>query len=225
LSDLIICDDIVDGNVPTILRELDQSDEHFFSEVAKLAADNWSDGYFGEITFTVGDPYMLVDNVRRRISLANQATLVLVNNVLLIPAETLIEEIGGSILIDDTQQSVTISIDEEVKYVDASPVILNDSIMLPSDIISDKLGFEIKWKPEAQQVTLTRDFQTKRVVLRSSAEVDLMNMGATTVVKGPDQIAVLQFATIQKAKDAYERLSELESIVWVEPDSYVALIE
>ena len=216
---------IMDSNTPTILRVLDQSEEVFFSEVAQLATDTWSDCYFGEITLTIGDPYMLVDKSRQRIDSTNQISPVIINNVILIPVAALNKAIGGLISVNKAQQSITISIDGKLQYVDTSPVVINDNILLSLDIISDKLGFEVKWNPKTQQVTVTRSFQTKRLVLRTSSEVDLMNLGAINAIKGPNKIAVLQFATIQKAQKAYKQLSELEAVVWVEPDSYAALIE
>lgn len=224
LSDHVICEEIVNENKLTIMRVRDQSEEEFYSESAQLAADNWSDYFFGEITFTIGDPYMLKDNERRRISLTKNSTPEIVNNVLLIPVDALIEGAEVSISIDDTQQSMEISIDEEMHYVNVPTVIINDTIMLPSDIIS-KLGFEIRWNPKAQQAILTRNFQTKRLILKSTSEVDLMNLRAITVIKGPDNLAVLQFDSLKKTQMAYERLSELEAIIWVEPDSYATLIK
>jgi len=221
-------------NVPAILRVLDQSDEQFFSGVAQLATDNWDDGFFGVIVFTIGDPYMLVDGMQQGID----ASPVVIDSEVLIPVSALIEVTGGSILIGAARRNVTIKydcviemeIDSKIVYVDGklqyaknTPVIIDDSVMLATDIISEALNFEVDWNPIAQQVTLTRNFQTRRLILRASAEIDLMDLGAITIIKGLDNIAALQFATIKETRTAYEHLSALAAVVWVEPDYFVTL--
>jgi len=214
-----------------------ESDDYFFSEAIQLVTENWDDGYIGEVVFTIGDPYMLVDGVKQIADSAGQASPVIIDHEILIPVYTLIEETGGSIVIDAEQQNIIIEydsviemeidsndiyIDGESQYVDTAPVIMNDSIMLSVDTISEQLGFEVDWDPATQQIKLTRDFQTKRLILRFSTQIDLTNLGAATAIKGPDNIAILQFTTIQETQEAYKRLSESPSIVWVEPDHYVS---
>jgi len=230
-------------NVPTVLRVRDESDEHFFSEVAQLVTDTWSDGFFGEIVFTIGDSCMMVDGTQQMVDSIGQASPVIVDNKVLLPVSALIERVGGVILIDAQQQNISIKYDRVIKmevdsyvvYVDGkmqnvetAPLILNDSALLAIDIISEILGFEVDWNPATQRVTLTRDFQTKRLILRTSTEIELTKLGAKIAIKGPDNIVALQFATIGETQAAYKRLSELAAIVWVEPDLFtphVGLVE
>jgi len=227
---------ITEDKPTTILRVLDQSDDQFFGGVVQLAKDNWDDSYFGEIVFTINGFYMLVDGVQQRVDTIGEAMPVIIDNELMLPISALIEEAGGTILINDAQQSIIIDlervmelkfdsniiyIDGESHYVNIIPVIMNASVLLPADIISKVFGFEVDWNLDSQQVILTRNFQTRRLILRSHGEIDLTNLGAVVAIKGPDNIAALQFATIQKTLDIYGRLSELADVVWVEPDLYI----
>jgi len=232
-----LMNELIKENRPTTkLQILDQSDEQFYGEVAQLARDNWSDGYIGKIVFTIDDLYMQVDGVKQRVDPKEQATPVIINNKVMLPVSALIKKTGGSILIDNAQQSITIEydrviemkfgsnviyIDSEQQFVNTVPVIMNDNVMLHTDIIADVFGFEVEWIPDAQQVILTRNFQTKRLILKSHEELDLTDLGAIVALKGLDNIAALQFATIQETIEVYARLSKLIEVVWVEPDFFI----
>jgi len=226
-----------EGDAETELQILDhQMDEGFFGDVAQLATDNWDDGYIGEIIFTIGNSYMLVDGEQHRVDSTGDASPVIIDNEILLPVTTLIEETGGSILIDDDQQSIIIDhnrvieleiddnimyIDGELQYVDTAPTLIDNSVMMSTDIISEELGFEVEWNPTSQEVILTRDFQTQRLIMRLNAEIDLTNFGAITAIKDADNMAALQFNTIEQTQEAYELLSELAEVVWIEPDLYI----
>jgi len=209
--------------------------EQFFAETAQLVADTWCDGFFGEIVFVIGEPYMWVDGVQQEIGLG--ATPVIIDEEILVPICVLVEETGGTILVDMDEARIAIEddhliemeldadavyIDGEAQYVDLAPVIVEDNVMISvDDVIFEELGFEVDWEPGAEQVTLTRDFQTRRLVVRTVAAKDFSALGATTILRGSEHRTILQFETRQEAQDAYDWLSGKEHVIWVEPDIFI----
>jgi len=210
--------------------------EQFFAEAAQLIADTWCDGFFGEIVFVIGEPYMWVDGVQHEINPTRQVSPAMIDGEALIPLCVLVAETGGTISVDVIQERIVIEddylieleigadvmyIDGEVQYFDATPVIVNDSVLLPVDAIFEELGFEVDWEPGSEQVTLTRAFQMRRLLVRTEAEKDFSNLDTATILHGPDIMTVLQFETRQDAQDVHDWLSELEHVIWVEPDIYI----
>ncbi|MCL2562706.1 MAG: S8 family serine peptidase [Oscillospiraceae bacterium] len=211
--------------------------EQFFDEASQLIADTWCEGFFGEIVFAIGSPYMWVDGVQQEPDSEGQAAPILIDGEVFIPGCVLIEQTGGDIYFDAVQQSILIEddhviemeldtnilyIDGEAQYVDTAPVILDDSVMVPLDIIWDELGFDVAWDSATQEVTLSRDFQSRRLIARTVTEQDFSNLGATTILNSPSNMTVLQFETRQEAQDSYDWLSEQDSVVWVQPDRFQA---
>lgn len=63
-------------------------------------------------------------------------------------------------------------------------------------------------------------FSTARLIVKSSKKPDPMN--ALSVVRGFDDLWVLQFETVREAKTAYEHYSSLPEVEYVEPDRPVS---
>jgi len=220
-------------------RSSSPESEQFFDEAARLVADTWCDGFFGEIVFVIGEPYMWVDGVQHEIDPLGQVSPAVVDGEVLIPLCVLVEETGGTVYVDMIAESIMIEddsmiemefdanvfyIDGEVQYVDLAPVIMNESVMLSvDDAIFEELGFEVNWEPEAEQITLTRAFQTRRLIVRTEAEEDFTNLGATTILHAQNNVAFLQFETRQEAQDAHDWLVGRENVIWVQPDRFLPL--
>lgn len=63
-------------------------------------------------------------------------------------------------------------------------------------------------------------FSTARLIVKSSRKIDSLN--ALSVVKGYNDLWILQFETVQDAKSAYEYYSTRSGIEYVEPDRAVS---
>lgn len=214
--------------------------EQFFDEAAQLIADTWCDGFFGEIVFVIGEPYMWVDGVQYEIDPMGQVSPFVVDSEVLIPLCVLVEETGGTISFDMFQESIMIEddyiieielqnnvtyFDREAQYWEATPMIENDIVMLSAnDAIFEELGFEVNWEPSTEQVILTRDFQTRRLIVRTVTEKDFTNLGATAILNGRNNVTFLQFETRQEAQKVHDWLSEHENVVWVEPDIFIPFV-
>jgi len=77
------------------------------------------------------------------------------------------------------------------------------------------------WDEKNQEITLTRYFQTRRLIVGVEREVDFTSLGATDILEGPDNMTILQFATVQGTQVVYEYLSKATSINWIQPDIYI----
>jgi len=84
------------------------------------------------------------------------------------------------------------------------------------------LGLEAEW--QEGQLVITSRFQMRRLIVKSYFDACFEFSGATDVVRGPDYMTVLQFATLEEARDTYELLSGACGVEWVEPDMYVSAV-
>jgi len=185
--------------------ESDFDYDHFFSESARLIADNWCDGFFSRMVFTVGSPYMRIDNTILELEVGS----IVVDEQILLPICVINRETGGYLDIEELERSQMES------------VIIDDQVMMPIDVIDTYLDFEVDWNAVSQEITITRDFQARRLLVLTEAGMDFTNLGATDILERYDHMAILQFASIGEAQEAYDHLSNLEHVVWVEPDMFI----
>ncbi|MDR2570498.1 MAG: S8 family serine peptidase [Oscillospiraceae bacterium] len=101
----------------------------------------------------------------------------------------------------------------------------SEVIMLPLCVIAENLNLEVNWDNSTGTITLTRDFQTKRIIVKANGNISFNGLGAEKIISGRDGIHVLQFDCIVIAQDAHNKLESMSSIIYVEPDVYVPLIE
>lgn len=222
-----------------IAPALADGDGDFYEDASKLVSDNWSDSYIGSITLAVGDPIMRVDGEEKEIDPGRNTSPVIVGDRTLIPIRTLVEETGGEVEFEPTERVVTIIGDEteiemrigsntmtvngELVVLDTAPTIINDRTMLPVRAVAENLGFEVEWQDETREIVITRDFQTKRLIVKTEdGNFDFDAFGALEALRGPDNIAILQFGSINDAKDASDRLNAMSGIIYAEPDMLVA---
>ena len=166
-----------------LLAEAEFDWDHWFSESSRLVRENWCDGFFARIVFTVGSPHMRIDSTILEIRVGP----TIVDDQILLPICVIDRETGGHLGIADMHHNGTLALDQEV--------------------------------------IVTRDFQTRRLLVRTEAGMDFTTLGATDILESPDHFAVLQFATISETRTAYDYLSKLENVIWVQPDRifYVSL--
>ena len=222
---------------PASANEIDG--DEFFGRSSQLIAETWSDYFIGEIVLQIDNPIMIVDGEEQEIAVGEDVSPMLIGGRTMLPIRALVEEIGGEIFWEHDEQRITIYDDDEViemqigsnvmyvnddpVLIDVAPTLVGGRTMLPVRAITENLGFEVEWEPETQTVTLTRDFQTMRLIVRTRGDVNFSGIGATNVLRGPDNISVLQFSSIRETQEAFERLERAPAVVWVEPDTIVML--
>ena len=111
----------------------------------------------------------------------------------------------------------------------ATAAIVNSSVAALTDVNGDTVSSTQfaqsinKMLSDYSKLKLEYDetgFSTARLIVKSSKKLDPLN--ALSVVKGYDDLWVLQFETVQDAKAAYEHYSEQSGIEYVEPDRPVS---
>ena len=215
--------------------------EDFYREVSQLISETWSEDYFESIVLQIGNPMMLVDGVEKEIDPNRGTSPIIINGRTMIPILALIEEVGAEVswdaaaqkvIIEDNGTVVSMQINSNIMYVndepvffDTAPVIFNSRTMLPIRAVTDSLGFEAHWDAATSSATITRDFQTMRLIAKTTGHADFSSLGAETIISGPDNIYVLQFASVLEAKEACEKLSGMRNVVYAEPDLYFNAVE
>ncbi|MCL2427314.1 MAG: S8 family serine peptidase, partial [Oscillospiraceae bacterium] len=207
------------------------------AEVARLIADNWCDGFVGEIILTIGDPYMQIDGISYPVDPIGGLLPIIKNDEILLPVSALIEETGGHLEVDAMSQNIKIEydrvfeltadeyyicIDGELQHdLDIAPLIVDDTVLLSICTLESNFGFEVYLDSDEQQITLRRDFQTRRLILKTYADVDMLNLGVTATAMFSEYIFLLQFETMYETQAAYMQLSELDTVIWVESDLFL----
>ena len=207
--------------------------ESFFSATSRLIYENWDDDFVDIIVFTVNSPNMVIDGVQTKIDPNIDTRPVIVNDVVMLPIDVMVNLAGGYIYFDATEQTITIDAEQIIEleigsaevivdgipeYIEAAPVIIDGRPMVYAYGFAEYLGFEVAWDPAAMELILTRDFQTMRLIVRTSSHMDFSGLGAAYIVRGLDNIAVIQFNSIYETQEAYKQLSANSNVVWVEPD-------
>lgn len=67
------------------------------------------------------------------------------------------------------------------------------------------------------------EFASRRLIVRSSKEIDFTILNKKCIVVGNENLYLVQFESVSDAKQTYESINELDSVEWVEPDQYVTV--
>lgn len=125
----------------------------------------------GTIILTLGNPMMMVNGVSKEIDPGQCTVPVIVDQRTFIPIRAVIEEIGGTVGWDQTEQKVTITlgsntvelwIDNTVirvngdqESMDVAPFVSDTNrTMLPVRFVTENLGLTVDWNSADQTVTI-----------------------------------------------------------------------
>jgi hypothetical protein len=122
------------------------------------------------ITLTIGDQYMIVNGIKKEIDPGRGTVPIIVDSRTLVPIRAIVEEFGGSVSWDDSEQKVTlvrggttvemwikksfITVNGENRMIDVSPQINNGRTFVPLRFVSENLGVPISWDGATQTVTM-----------------------------------------------------------------------
>jgi uncharacterized repeat protein (TIGR02543 family) len=213
--------------------------KQFMDEVARLKENDQTDGFVGSIIFTIGDTSILVDGRSKKIDIGNGASTIIIDDQIFLPLQMIVNEIGGTINSDADRQKVVISesgwivelvigseimiLDGEEIRLESAPQIFTNTIMVPAGVICEGLGFEYHpYQDDVEQyIILTRIFQTKRLLVQSDVKMDFSHLENVEIINGPDNYAVMKFATIWEAKKVQSQLETMQGIILVRPDVFM----
>lgn len=72
---------------------------------------------------------------------------------------------------------------------------------------------------QTQHVATIDEFHTKRLIVKlKDNTISLENYGAKTIIKGPDDMAIMQFSNSGEAKDSMAELNKSPQVEFAEPD-------
>ena len=193
---------------------------YYFSEASRLSQEKWDDNFFGEMIFTVGSPYVVIDGEQMLIDQESRIEPSLVNGVPMLPMDILAERAG----VETSFMSETASMAEETSLSMRNGTGYSKMANIRS--LPDCLGYVTEWNPETNVIRVTRPFQMMRLIVLPTSEIDFYSLGATHVIPWWSDMIVLQFATVANTMAAYEHLSLLqgEKLEWVEPDLFITQI-
>ena len=172
-------------------------------EISRIVNENWDEGFIESIVFSLKTETVIVDGDQMRIE--SYAIPIISHNEILLPLEPIVEAIG--INLQDALRSL------QGEHVGMVPIISEGNVMISLSSLEANLGFEYYLNLEEQQVILTRNFQTRRLVVKSHREIDIQDLGVIDSARSIDEnINILQFRTINEAKEAYRYLSSLTDV-------------
>ncbi len=209
--------------------------DEFSDFSSQLIALDDSDSFSTGLTITAGKPVVsekAEDNQQIERPPAEE-----VDGVIMAPLRAIAEEAGANAVYDSTAKNITvekentqivitpkentIQVDNEEVEVSKAPYIDNGNTMVPVTDIAESIGFEVEENNDGS-IYLSRDYQTKRIIVKSTEDINEY-YGAVSVIKGYDDLYILQYETEEEAKEAVSKYSANPSVEYAEPDKVVSL--
>lgn len=227
--------------IMTLNIEASNDDTQYYESVAELVNENWKDDYVGVIRLTIGDPVMNVDGNEEEIDEGRSTSPIIKNDRTLLPVRAVVEILGGNISYDNSDRSVTIDTDETTIEMqiennemfingnrivtDVAPVIENDRTFLPIRALTENLNCDVEWDQDSKTVSIYNTYQTKRIVVKTNSDIDFNAYAPDTILSGSDGEYVLQFSTIEAARDCCEDLNSKSNVDYAEADGFIPFDE
>ncbi|MBR1444709.1 MAG: copper amine oxidase N-terminal domain-containing protein, partial [Firmicutes bacterium] len=200
--------------------------ERDLKKISSIVSENWSDDYIGYMSLTVGSNVLETDGDEVELD----AAPVIKDGTLMIPIRAVVEESGGTIeysngivtieesgtKIEMSAQSSAYTKNDEEKEFTQSPYVSGGRTYVPLRNVTEDLGFEVNWESSTKTVTLTRDFQTMRVI--ASGNIDTSKYDTKEILELPGNVYVLQFESIDSAKECCSELEADKNVAFAEAD-------
>ncbi|WP_340401636.1 stalk domain-containing protein [Paenibacillus sp. FSL H8-0079] len=153
------------------------SSQQYYYVVRAVYSDNMESRASNEVSSTlgqkrivlqVGNPKMKVNDESKEIDPGKGVTPVMYKGRLVLPVRSLIEELGGKLVLQSDDKKITIDLNSKKielwigknvavvngseKTLDVAPVVINGRTMLPLRFIGENLGVHITWDGTNQSV-------------------------------------------------------------------------
>ena len=218
--------------------EINENDEkqsmEFYKESSQLVKENWNDNYFNCIELEVGKDYLTVDDTDKKIQMSQKVYTK--DGQVMVPINEIMDISGGE--IDKNKKNIQIEyqgneiqlkegtaqmkVNDKPKNIISNTTVNNDNVVVPIDVLSKGMGYECEYNKEINKIQITSPYQTMRLIVKlKNSNSNLEKYKATKIVKGLNNIAILQFDSIENAKSACEQIEKDKIAIYVEPDYYV----
>lgn len=123
------------------------------------------------IVLQIGNPVMNVNGLAKAIDIGIGTTPIVKNGRTLVPVRAVVEEMGGTVDWDATNNMAILSysgktiklvINSNIAYLndvsetlDVAPIVMNGRTMLPIRFIAENFGFNVNWRELTQQIVIT----------------------------------------------------------------------
>ncbi len=235
MSLFLVCALMVFSQLFPVNAEDDNMD--YYTAVASLVNRNQSENLVGSINLTIGDPNMIIDGREEEIDYGRGTTPIIKNDRTLLPVRAVVEALGGDIYYNDYDESVTINTDETtiqmvINYpqmvvngvsqsIDVAPILENDRTFLPVRAVTENLNCDVEWDEESQTVSIFNTYQTKRIIVKANSGMNFDKYDPIDMVASSDGEYILQFSTIEDAKECCEELKLENGVEYAEADGYL----
>lgn len=208
--------------------------DQFAQELSDLCSED--DPYVQEIVFNADNQECEKDGIPVKTSQEEQAKIEKRNGRYMVSAELLSEAIDGEVQYSEDGNIITVEkgnqkiavvsgnsiivSEDEMRHLPEKPYAVNNNMMLPLKDIVQALGLDAVETKEGE-IVVTDDFQTKRLIVKSSA--DIADETAAEIIDGYDDLHILQYDSRKEAIDAYENFQKIKDIEYVQPDGVYSL--
>ena len=210
-------------------------DEHmrFADSISLLLEEYDTQKYFTTIKITADDPTMIKNGEVVDVVENEQVAPIIENDVFMVPLDMLVDNAGEQTDYSSEEETIIITTEEEeieISLVDGSvsgrdlkrqmqrkPSVHGDRVFVPLEDIAGALGYTVEQTGDT--AILSRPYQTKRLIVKACSEID--TYGAVAVVRSTDNLYVLQYKTEAEAKEALEKYSTGDDIVFAQTDNIV----
>ena len=213
----------------------ESDDMKFYKECSNLVKENWDDNYFESLKLKVGKDYLTVEDNNKKVVLSSKVSVK--EDTIMIPINEIIKITGGNISstkekakinylgneLNLKEDSNKIEVNDKTKSIEGKASINSHNVVVPIQVLTDGLGYEYKYDKKSKEIELTSPYQTMRLIAKlKNSNSDLKKYKAKDIIKGSDNISVLQFDSIEETKLACEQIKKDNIAVYVEPDCYIA---
>lgn len=123
------------------------------------------------IVVKLGDPWMVVNGVKKEIDPGRNTIPAKVDGRVLVPVRAIVEEMGGTIGWEPNEKRIDIElgiikiqlwidkrdaiINEERVIMDVPPMTISSRTMIPVRFVAENLGADVKWKDSTKEATIS----------------------------------------------------------------------
>jgi hypothetical protein len=198
-----------------------------------LVRENWDDNFIGSIKLMINSDDVYIDGKLTRFETKGLTPIVYDNHVFLplgliadLTMATVKYDGGRNAIIETGETRIeifiaqnTVTVNSEVKSLEAASFLLNDMVMAPLGVM-EFFGFnEQIWDVGSDEITLVKAYQTHRLIVVTNGGKLTETHGAVKVIEGPNNLYVLQYDSEQAAKEADKLFNDEPDILFSQPDT------
>jgi hypothetical protein len=199
-----------------------------------LVQENWDDNFISDIKLVINSDDVYINGVLTRFE-RRDLFPVIYNGRVFLPLGLIANLTKATVTYDSDRNAIietggtrveifvgrnTVAVNGKNEILEAPAYILNDELMAPLRVM-EFLGFDPPiWDLESNEIVLVKAYQTHRLIVVTNDGVELGEThGALQVIKGPNNLYILQYDSDRTAREANRLFNEDSDIIFSQPDS------